>query len=685
MKQWGVYSDYTYTPNPDLVGFTNDHPFPPEIVVTSPFLRQREAQLQAERKRLLSTTTKALSIGQGRLQLQAWENSLLPFLVQHPDGWVVENNPQPKAVDPQAKSQFSVLPDGAILRTGEVMKREKIQVRFTPPAGPVAALRLELLPHADFAQSSLRPGKDSVEIRLTLEQQRAGAEPVRVAFHRSNATAKEPFFSNGEELLDVHPSWKLDTKSATSPQHAVFLPNQPLEIRPGDTLIVTIESEDVGCFRLATSPLAGPAAVDSGATPELLKALADAANRRSKRTSETVTRAWLLSSAGDPIAAERFKTLNRDILNCRQGNAPTLVTVAVTNPPVTRVLPRGNWQDESGEIVAPAVPHFLPQPTATDKSGPLNRLDLARWLVSRDNPLTARTFVNRLWKQFFGAGLANQLEDLGAQGEAPSHPELMNWLASEFMESGWDVKHLVRLIVTSATYQQEATNRPELRDQDPNNRWLAHQNPRRLDAEFVRDNALAIAGLLNPAVGGPSVFPYQPEDYYESIQFPSRTYVASHDDQQYRRGLYSHWQRAFLHPMLANFDAPSREECTVDRPLSTTPQQALTLLNDPSFVEAARAFAKKLLLAPKVKNDSQRVKLAIETALLRPARDRETASLLAFLATQRAYYTAHEDEALKLLQRGPGSEVTPLKPAEHAAWTSLARVVLNLHETITRY
>jgi hypothetical protein len=293
--------------------------------------------------------------------------------------------------------------------------------------------------------------------------------------------------------------------------------------------------------------------------------------------------------------------------------------------------------------------------------------------------------VNRLWKQFFGAGLANQLEDLGAQGEAPTHPELMNWLAAEFMESGWDVKHLVRLIVTSAAYQQDATNRPELREQDPNNRLLAHQNPRRLEAEFVRDNALAIAGLLNRSIGGPSVFPYQPADYYESILFPIRTYVASHDDQQYRRGLYSHWQRTFLHPMLANFDAPAREECTVDRPTSTTPQQALTLLNDPTFVEAARAYAKKLLSSPKVKNDVQRVKLAIETALLRPARDHETTSLLAFLATQRTHYAAHEDEARKLLQEDPDSGVTGPKIVEHAAWTSLSRVVLNLHETITRY
>jgi hypothetical protein len=215
---------------------------------------------------------------------------------------------------------------------------------------------------------------------------------------------------------------------------------------------------------------------------------------------------------------------------------------------------------------------------------------------------------------------------------------------------------MVRMIVNSATYRQSSQLRPELRDIDPNNRLLASQNPRRIEAEFVRDNALIIAGLLDDDVGGPSVRPYQPADYYTNLQFPDRDYVAHDDERRYRRGVYVHWQRTFLHPTMANFDAPSREECTAARIVSNTPQQALTLLNDPSFVEAARAFAKRLK-----GSDSERIDIAYYAALGRSAKPAEKESLLRFLDEQR--------------KTNGDTEV----------WTSLCRVILNLHETITIY
>src|SRR6185503_13342149 len=205
-----------------------------------------------------------------------------------------------------------------------------------------------------------------------------------------------------------------------------------------------------------------------------------------------------------------------------------------------------------------------------------------------------------------------------SQGEWPSHPELLDWLAAEFEHPAdpsqahdWDVKHIVRLIVTSAAYRQDSNLRPELKEIDPGNRLLASQNPRRLEAEFVRDNALFIAGLLNEDLGGPSAHPYQPAGYYANLQFPDRDYYPDKDDRQYRRGVYSHWQRTFLQPMLANFDAPSREECVASRNVSNTPQQALTLLNDPSFVEASRAFAEKVL-SSKNSSDDARLEFAGE-------------------------------------------------------------------------
>ena len=229
--------------------------------------------------------------------------------------------------------------------------------------------------------------------------------------------------------------------------------------------------------------------------------------------------------------------------------------------------------DESGPIVEPALPAYLPQPKS-DGSQCLTRLDLARWIASRENPLTARVFVNRLWKQFFGIGFSRTVDDLGSQGEWPANPELLDWLACEFMDSGWDVKHMVRVIVTSKTYRQDSTASPDRLAKDPDNRWFDRQNRFRLDAESVRDNALAISGLLAPTIGGPSVKPYQPDGYWENLNFPVRTYEADKGANQYRRGLYTWWQRTFLHPSLLAFDAPSREECAPNRPCSNIPQQA---------------------------------------------------------------------------------------------------------------
>ena len=249
---------------------------------------------------------------------------------------------------------------------------------------------------------------------------------------------------------------------------------------------------------------------------------------------------------------------------------------------------------DSGEVVQPGVPHFLRQLRKQQRA---TRADLAAWITADDNPLTARVFVNRLWKLFFGSGLSKVLDDVGSQGEPPVHPELLDTLAVEFVDSGWDVKRLVKLIVMSNTYQQSSSVRDELLEHDPFNRLLARQSRFRLDAEMIRDNALAVSGLLVRNVGGRSAKPYQPAGLYRHLNFPARKYQHDTGADQYRRGLYTHWQRQFLHPAMKAFDAPSREECTAERPRSNTPLAALVLLNDPSYVEAARMFAQRTIRA----------------------------------------------------------------------------------------
>lgn len=359
-----------------------------------------------------------------------------------------------------------------------------------------------------------------------------------------------------------------------------------------------------------------------------------------------------------------------------------IVSVSTPNKRTVRILPRGDWMNESGEVVKPALPHYLPGPAFTDREP--NRLDLARWLVSRENPLTARTVMNRLWKQFFGTGLSKVLDDLGAQGEPPVNPELLDWLACEFMDSGWDMKRMVRTIVTSETYQQVSSATPELLAADPYNRLLARQSAFRVEAELVRDHALAISGLLVNKIGGPSVKPYQPEGYWENLNFPVRQYQNDGNENQYRRGLYTWWQRSFLHPSLLAFDAPSREECTAERNLSNIPQQALVLLNDPTYVEAARAFAGRILQSTDAADDSQRIVWAWRNALQRAPREEEVQVAQQLLQDHRGHYRQDPEAANQLLGVGMAPNPESLDKVELAAWTHLARVLLNLHESITR-
>jgi hypothetical protein len=358
----------------------------------------------------------------------------------------------------------------------------------------------------------------------------------------------------------------------------------------------------------------------------------------------------------------------------------TLVSVSV-GPRMMRVLPRGNWLDDSGQVVSPAVPESLN--AAEQTNARLTRLDLAQWLVSRENPLVARVFANRLWKLAFGQGLVKTLDDFGAQGEPPSHPELLDWLAVEFIDSGWNVKHLLRLMLLSSTYRQSSVMSKALRERDPLNRWLARQNRFRIDAEMVRDNALAISGLMSRKVGGPSVKPYQPAGYWQYLNFPIREYYHDHGSEQYRRGLYTYWQRTFPHPSLVAFDAPSREECTVERPRSSTPLQALVLLNDPTYVEAARVFAEHIVRqgGPTV---GSRLNWAYGRALARAIRPEEERVLAVLHDKHHREFAADKPAAQKLIATGEWPVPRDIDPCELATWTSLARVIMNLHESITR-
>ena len=382
-------------------------------------------------------------------------------------------------------------------------------------------------------------------------------------------------------------------------------------------------------------------------------------------------------------AGQERKTLEREKRQIETNARRTMITKSI-EPREMRVLPRGNWLDDSGPIVQPAIPAFLG--IAHSEHDRATRLDLANWLTDPEQGvggLTARVQVNRFWYLLFGTGLSRSLDDFGGQGEPPTYPDLLDHLALEFIDSGWNIKETLKLILLSHAYRQSSIASPVLQKRDPNNQLFARQSSYRLPAEMVRDNVLAISGLLNSDYGGRSARPYQPAGYYRHLNFPTREYDADQGPSQYRRGVYTHWQRQFLHPMLKAFDAPSREECTAQRPRSNTPLAALVLLNDPTFVESGRVFAERILMSVDG-DDAQKLQLAFQTALSRNPEPVEEEVLLNLLNANRDVYAQDESAVKELLKIGQSPPRAELDPIEIASWTGVARAILNLNETMTR-
>jgi hypothetical protein len=358
----------------------------------------------------------------------------------------------------------------------------------------------------------------------------------------------------------------------------------------------------------------------------------------------------------------------------------TLVAKESDKPRETVMLMRGEY-DKKGDKVTAGVPAILPP---LPKDAPTNRLGLAKWLVDPSHPLTARVTVNRFWQQYFGVGLVKTTEDFGVQGERPSHPELLDWLATEFIESGWDIKHIQKLIVTSGTYRQSSKVTPELLAKDPENRLLARAPRFRMDAEMVRDTALALSGLLVEEVGGRSVKPYEPPGLWEAVSFNnSQKYVQDKGDAQYRRSLYTYWKRQSPPPNMLIFDAPTREYCVVRRLRTNTPLQALALMNDPQFVESSRAFAYRIIRESS-QDARKRIAYGFRLATSRNPADDEIQVLLDIYNKQLARFRENSDAAEQLLKVGSFTAGSEVDRAELAAWTTVASMILNLDETITK-
>ena len=451
----------------------------------------------------------------------------------------------------------------------------------------------------------------------------------------------------------------------------------------GDTLTLTLHWDDVTApctlqVFAASSPIER---VAPSAIVELAKI--EPALRKPEELAQLV-RFRLSQMAEFRELLVNLEMRKREIASLEAEVPTTLVMEELPEPRPTFVLRRGAY-DKPADAVAAATPAVLP-PLASEL--PRNRLGLARWLVSRENPLTARVTVNRFWQQLFGVGLVRSSEDFGSQGELPSHPELLDWLAVTFQESGWDVKGLLRLIVMSETYQQSSRLPVDgASERDPANRWLSRGPRHRLPAEVIRDQALAASGLLVARLGGPAVKPYHPPGLYEQVvnqrDNPQATYLQGKGEDLYRRSLYTYWKRSVPHPAMLLFDAPFREVCAMRRTRSNTPLQALVLLNDPTFVESAR-FLGQRMIEEGGESTEARVKHGMRLVLGRVPSSRELEILAKAVERHRSDFQDDLPAAGELLGFGETRGDSQLHPADLAAFTLLANTLLNLDEAITK-
>ena len=482
------------------------------------------------------------------------------------------------------------------------------------------------------------------------------------------------------------------TRRAAPDQHLVEL---PLRKGENELLLKVVNYFGDSAFYFALAPDA------AGKTPDnVLSLIGISTDQRSEPQQRQLREYYRNNVANDPLwkkLTQRLAELRKQRGELEQTVPTSMVMQEQRQPRDTFVLLRGQY-DKPGEKVSADVPASLPP---LPVGAPRNRLGLARWLVSPEHPLMARVIVNRYWQMLFSTGLVATPEDFGTQGQPPSHPELLDWLAVEFQQSTqpalagqaagrWNIKALIKLMVMSAAYQRDARMTGELLKRDPNNRWLARGPRFRLSAEFIRDQALAVSGLLKHRLGGASVSPYQPAGLWQELssrsdssKWTAQVFAQSQGDDLYRRSMYTFWKRTCPPPTMTAFDAPDRETCTVRRARTNTPLQALILMNDPTYIEASRKMAERALVEGG-QQDTDRIVFLFRLATGRRPSPQEQNVLLSIVEKQRNLFTSRNQAAARLLRVGESPCNPDLDPRELAAWTMLCSVILNLDETLTK-
>jgi hypothetical protein len=628
--------------------------------------------------------------------LVAWEQEQRARLALRGRGLALHRAALQKISTPNTGDGF-LIEDGRFARVDRPSGFAAFDVAMELPAidAPITGLRIVMHPSPDapaagWGYGGGRDGKQT--FMVTTLSVSAGEVPAdQVDLHHllpiATITASswdEKWHPRGALSTGHDEGWMPDLAS-DGPVHITVTFDKPLD--PADARFLTAQVNFSRGGNLMARRMEFFAITGNDDGTDLPAAIVSVLDRQSAQRSpeEALSLANYFAAHGEAMAPLRYDLANaRERLAVRTQAFPTMVMDLAAKPRDTFLLHRGLYSDP-GEKVTPATPHALPP---LPEGAPANRLGLAMWTVMPSNPLVARVAVNRFWQMLFGIGIVRTAADFGTQGEWPSHPELLDWLAVEFVRSGWDTKALLRTIVRSQTYRQSSVTTPELLERDPDNRLLARGPRFRLSAELIRDQALAVSGLLVRQLGGPSVNPYTPGDpwreisHYASTHATAQSFVQDHGEKLYRRSLYTYWKRTLPPPSLATFDAPNRELCTISRPTTNTPLQSLVLWNDPQFVEAARAFAQRIL--HRQGTDRERLEWAFRETVSRKPRPAELAVLQRALARERATFTADPTSALQLLATGESPRDAHLPPQEHAAWAQVASLLLNLSETVTR-
>ena len=673
----------------------------PVIAVPTNELRDQLKGLETE----LQTSISALEIANAKIaeEMVPWEAELIKAIAADQPTWRTLSATE---VTAQSGATLARQADGSYLASGPNPNHDIYEITSSVAPGPLTGILLECFPDASLPQQSLGryPNGNFVLTRLEIEvTQGSDAKPLIGKVVRAEADYSQKGWEIGNTIGgDPGKGWAVDGPSRKEICRAMFLLETPIEILADSQLKIrlvqqTLGQHNIGRFRLASTSLPKDAvAINGPQVPDSLKnLLAIRAEDRTEAQRKELEEYYRKTGNGPyHVAFRKIEEVRKRIAEVEAKLPTVMVMKEIEKPRDAFVLIRGEY-DKRGDKVEASLPKVLPPMRESD---PNNRLGLARWIADRNNPLTARVWVNRMWEKFMGNGLVKTTENFGSQSEWPSHPELLDWLALEFMDPtwtlrvgqqpahGWDMKALQKTIVMSFAYQQSASlaGKERLVELDPDNRWLGRGPRFRLSGELLRDQALQVSGLLTEKVGGPSVRPYMPDGVWDetSVYGDLRNYRHDQDNNLYRRSLYTVWKRTAAPPTMLLFDAPNREICTVKRSRTNTPLQALSLLNEVTFVEAARKLGQRMLTHSS-ESPEEKLRYGFRLATSRNPSDRELRVLVDSWKEDVAYYSEHPEQAEELRKFGE-SKSENFNPAQLAAFTLAGNVLLNLDEVITR-